>query len=98
MAGYEFGFLLEQSLGHVTYTKNLLNNVAPDPEVHAHWGLIDFEAAGIAGRIAVHRSDWTLQAGVRACREVARMNRQGRLDAMFFHTQEATLAYARMVF
>jgi hypothetical protein len=44
MADYEFGFLMEQSLGHVTHTKNLVANVALDPEVHAHWGLVDFEA------------------------------------------------------
>jgi glycosyltransferase involved in cell wall biosynthesis len=87
MAGYEFGFLLEQSLGHVTHTKNLLTNVALDPEVHAHWGLIDFEATGIAGRIPVYRSNWTVRAGLRARRAVTRMNRQTRLDALFFHTQ-----------
>ena len=87
MAGYEFGFLLEQSLGHVTHAKNLLTNVALDPEVHAHWGLIDFEATGIAGRIPVYRSNWTVRAGVRARREVARMNGQTKLDALFFHTQ-----------
>src|SRR5215468_6850784 len=87
MAGYEFGFLLEQSLGHVTHTKNLLSNVALDPEVHAHWGLIDFAAKGIAGRIPVYRNNWTVRAGVRAYRKVARMSRQTRLDALFFHTQ-----------
>lgn len=87
MTGYEFGFLLEQSLGHVTHAKNLLTNVGLDPEVHAHWGLIDFEATGIAGRIPVYKSNWTVRAGVRAYREVARMNRQTRLDALFFHTQ-----------
>lgn len=87
MSGYEFGFLLEQSLGHVTHTKNLLTNVAHDPEVHAHWGLIDFEATGISGRVPVYRSNWTVRAGVRAYRAVARMNRQTRLDALFFHTQ-----------
>ena len=87
MAGYEFGFLLEQSLGHITHTRNLLTNVALDPEVHAHWALIDFEASGVAGRIPVYRSNWTVRAGVRAYREVARMNRQTRLDALFFHTQ-----------
>ena len=65
MASYEFGFLLEQSLGHVTHTKNLLTNVALDPEVHAHWGLIDFEATGIAGRIPVYPSNWTVRAGAR---------------------------------
>jgi len=87
MAGYEFGFVLEQSLGHITHAKNLLTNVALDPEVHAHWGLIDFEAAGVAGRIPVYRSNWTVRAGVRAYREVARMSRQTRFDALFFHTQ-----------
>jgi glycosyltransferase involved in cell wall biosynthesis len=87
MAGYQFGFLLEQSLGHITHTKNLLTNVALDPEVHAHWGLIDFEATGIAGRIPVYRSNWTVRAGMRARREVARMNSQTRLDALLFHTQ-----------
>jgi glycosyltransferase involved in cell wall biosynthesis len=86
-AGYEFGFLLEQSLGHVTHSKNLLTNIARDPEVHPHWGLIDFEATGLAGRIPVYRSNWTVRAGTRAYREVARMNRQTRLDALFFHTQ-----------
>jgi len=87
MAGYEFGFLLEQSLGHVTHANNLLTNVALDPEVHAHWGLIDFEATGVAGRIPLYRSNWTVRAGVCAYREVARMNRRTRLDALFFHTQ-----------
>jgi glycosyltransferase involved in cell wall biosynthesis len=87
MAGYEFGFLLEQALGHITHAKNLLTNVARDPEVHAHWGLIDFEATGVARRIPVYRSNWTVRAGVRAYREVARMNRQTKLDALFFHTQ-----------
>jgi glycosyltransferase involved in cell wall biosynthesis len=87
MGGYEFGFLLEQALGHVTHAKNLLTNVALDPEVRAHWGLIDFEVTGVAGRIPLYRSNWTLRAGVCAYREVARMNRQARLDALFFHTQ-----------
>jgi hypothetical protein len=75
MAGYEFGFIMEQSLGHVTHAKNFVANVALDPEVHAHWGLVDFEAAGIAGSIPVYRSNWTVRSGVRAGREVARMNR-----------------------
>jgi len=82
-------FCWEQSLGHVTHAKNLLTNVVLDPEVHAHWGLIDFEATGVAGRVPVYKSNWTVRAGVRAYREVARMNRQTKLDALFFHTQVA---------
>jgi glycosyltransferase involved in cell wall biosynthesis len=84
---YEFGFVLEQSLGHVTHAENLLTNIPRDPEVHAHWSLIDFEASGVAGRFPVYKSNWTVRAGMRAYREVARMNRQTRLDALFFHTQ-----------
>lgn len=87
MASYEFGFLLEQALGHVTHAQNLLNNVALDPEVRPHWGLVDYEAKGIASRIPVYRSNWTVRAGVRAHREIARMSRQTKLDALFFHTQ-----------
>ena len=87
MAGYEFGFLLEQALGHITHAKNLLTNVPLDPEVHAHWGLIDFEATGVAGKIPLYKSNWTVRAGVRADREIARMNRRTKLDALFFHTQ-----------
>jgi glycosyltransferase involved in cell wall biosynthesis len=84
---YEFGFLLEQSLGHVTHAKNLLTNITQDSEVHAHWGLIDFDASGFAGNIPVYRRNWTVRAGVRAYRQVARMNKQTKLDALFFHTQ-----------
>ena len=84
---YEFGFILEQSLGHVTHTKNLMTNVARDPEVRAHWGLIDFEPSGVAAQIPLYRSNWTVRAGVRAYRQIARMNSHTKLDALFFHTQ-----------
>jgi glycosyltransferase involved in cell wall biosynthesis len=87
MTRYEFGFLLEQSLGHVTHAKNLLTNVPRDPEVRAHWGLIDFEASGVSRNIPVYRRNWTVRAGVRAYRKVAQMNRKTKLDALFFHTQ-----------
>lgn len=87
MAGYEFGFILEQALGHVTHSKNLQVNVPLDSEVRAHWGLINFEATGIAGRIPVYRSNWTVRAGVRANFALASMSRRTRLDALFIHTQ-----------
>lgn len=87
MTGYEFGFILEQSLGHVTHTKNLQANVVGDPDVSVHWGLVDFDAKGLAGKIPVYNSNWTVRAGIRADRLVARMNKQAKLDALFFHTQ-----------
>jgi glycosyltransferase involved in cell wall biosynthesis len=87
MAAYHIGFIMEQALGHVTHTKNLQVNVARDPEVHAHWGLVPFETVGIAARIPVYKSNWTVRAGLRARRQVARISRKVSLDALFFHTQ-----------
>jgi glycosyltransferase involved in cell wall biosynthesis len=88
---------LEQSLGHVTHAKNLLTNVAHDAEVHARWGLIDFEASGVAAKIPVYKSNWTVRAGARAYREVARMNKHTKLDALFFHTQVPAILAQRWV-
>lgn len=87
MTGYEFGFILEQSLGHVTHAKNLQANLVRATDVKVHWGLVDFEAKGLAGKIPVYNSNWTVRAGIRADRLVARMNKQAKLDALFFHTQ-----------
>ncbi len=87
MAGYEFGFILEQSLGHVTHTKNLQANLNRDPDVKVHWGLVGFEANGLAGKVPVYKSNWTVRAGVRADRAIARMTSKFKLDALFFHTQ-----------
>ena len=87
MAVYNIGFILEQALGHVTHTKNLQANVPNDPEISAYWGLIPFETTGIVSQIPVYKSNWTVRAGLRARRAVARIERQTRLDALFFHTQ-----------
>lgn len=87
MAVYNIGFVMEQALGHVTHTKNLQHNIPLDRDVHAHWGLIPYETAGLASRIPVYKSNWTVRAGLRARRSVAQLARNTTLDALFFHTQ-----------
>ena len=87
MSIYTIGFIMEQALGHVTHTKNLQANVPHDQEVRAYWGLIPFEATGIAARIPIYKNNWTVRAGLRARGAVARIARQTTLDALFFHTQ-----------
>ena len=84
---YTLGFIIEQALGHVTHTKNLQTNVPLDPTVEAHWGLIPWETAGLAARVPLYNSNWTVRAGLRARRAVARMVERHRPDALFFHTQ-----------
>jgi glycosyltransferase involved in cell wall biosynthesis len=87
MTTYQIGFVLEQALGHITHTKNLQQNVLADPEVRPHWGLIPFEADGIARHIPIYKSNWTVRAGIRARRAVANLARRQKLDMLFFHTQ-----------
>ncbi len=87
MTTYQFGFILEQALGHITHTKNLQNNVVHDHEVSPHWGLVPFDASGLAGRLPLYKSNWTVRAGMRARRIVGQMAQRTRLDALFFHTQ-----------
>lgn len=84
---YHIGFIIEQALGHITHSQNLQENVRQDPSVSAHWGLPAWEAKGMAARIPVYKSNWTVRAGLQARHQVAQMTREDRLDALFFHTQ-----------
>jgi glycosyltransferase involved in cell wall biosynthesis len=87
MTTYKLGFILEQALGHITHTQNLQRNVPRDPDVQPFWGLVPWETQGLAGRIPVYKSNWTVRAGLRARHAVAGITRQTHLDALFFHTQ-----------
>jgi len=87
MSQYRFGFILEQTLGHVTHARNLMSNVARDPDVSPSWGLIAWEAGRLGRRLPLYRSNWTVRAGIRARRAIGRMIRRTRLDALYFHTQ-----------
>lgn len=84
---YTVGFMLEQTLGHVTHCANLQQNVPNDPTVAALWGLVPWEVEGWAAQVPGYRNNWTLRAGLRARSILGNMQRQSRLDALFFHTQ-----------
>jgi glycosyltransferase involved in cell wall biosynthesis len=86
-APYTIGFLLEQTLGHITHSANLQTNVPGDPAVYALWGLIPWETRGVAARLPGYRSNWTIRAGILARRALAKMQREAKLDALFIHTQ-----------
>ena len=87
MTYYQFGFILEQALGHVTHTKNLQATVAQDATVHPHWGLVPFDVNGIGERLPLYNSNWTIRAGLRARRALSTISKATKLDALFFHTQ-----------
>lgn len=87
MSEYRIGFILEQALGHITHSRNLMSHVASDPDVRPFWSLIGWETKGLSSCLPIYRSNWTVRAGLRARRAIGRMTRQTRLDALFFHTQ-----------
>lgn len=87
MTPYRIGFVMEQALGHVTHTRNLQEQVAHDPDIAAQWALIPQDVHGLAGRIPVYKSNWTVRAGMRTRRALAELERVSPPDALFFHTQ-----------
>lgn len=83
----QIGFVIEQALGHVTHGKNLQENVPKDKDVNAHWVFPAFETEGIANKIPVYKSNWTVRAGWRTRRALADLNKKTQMDTLFFHTQ-----------
>jgi glycosyltransferase involved in cell wall biosynthesis len=84
---YHIGFILEQVLGHVTFSQNLQQNVSKDLSVIPHWGMPAWETNDWTNKIPLIQKNWTLRAGLQTRRSLAAMNRQAHLDALFFHTQ-----------
>lgn len=85
---FHFGFIVEQTLGHVTHGLNLQEHIPDDRMIQAEWGFPSWKQNGGAGKVLVLRSNWTLQAGLQT-RAILRdlYRRTPRLDALFFHTQ-----------
>lgn len=90
---YRIAFVIEDVLGHITHGANLRSHVPEDPEVDPQWITLQYDVSGLGARLPVYRSNWTLRAGWMARRRLARLSRERRLDAAFFHTQvPATLS------
>lgn len=87
MSDYTLGFVLEQSLGHVTHTQNLQAHLVRDQEVELHWRLIPWEARGWMAHLPIYATNWTVRAGLRARQAIRDLVETTALDALFIHTQ-----------
>lgn len=86
------GFVLEQTLGHVTHTDNLRRLIPNSGRIDADFELVPFEVTGRWSRLPGW-SNWTVRAGVRARRSIRRLVRRRGVEALFVHTQvPATLS------
>src|SRR5262245_46145019 len=63
---YRIGFVMEQSLGHVTHAKNLLQGIENDPEIVPTWIPVEFSAQDRWQNMPLVKSNWTLRASLRA--------------------------------
>ena len=84
---YRIGFVMEQTLGHVTHAENFQHWVNKDPDVTPSWLPVSFTAADRWDRAPIVRHNWTLRASLRALAQVQAVLRSTPLDGLFFHTQ-----------
>jgi glycosyltransferase involved in cell wall biosynthesis len=80
------GFVLEQTLGHITHANNLQHLIGDDETIEAVFEPIAFDVDGWAARVPGF-GNWTVRAGIRTRRAIRRLRKGGPLDAMFIHTQ-----------
>ncbi len=88
---HRFGFVMEQTLGHVTHYKNLRAAVDADPAVEATWYPLGFPPRGSLETLPPIRRNWSARASLRARRLLTRDSACERYDALLFHTQVTTL-------
>lgn len=84
---HRFGFVLEQTLGHVTHSRNLVEAVTHDLEVEALWIMPGWDHSSLPGKIPGLRNNWTVQAGLTTRRELAAIPQEKWPEVLFFHTQ-----------
>jgi len=85
------GFVMEQTLGHVTHHQNLARWVAKRADIDPHWMPIAADSADLWQKMPVVRGNWSLKASLRARDAVSRTLAACPLDALFFHTQTTAL-------
>lgn len=87
METYKIGFIVEQALGHITHGKNLQVHIPKDPTIDATWAFPAYPVHGLASKIPLYKSNWTVRAGIRTRKQVKEMHRTKPREALFFHTQ-----------
>ncbi len=94
---YRLGFVMEQTLGHVTHTQNFQQWVANDPDVVPTWIPVSFYKPDHWSKAPLIRHNWTLRASLRARAQVQAVLQTERLDGLFFHTQVTALFAQRLM-
>src|SRR5947209_18174741 len=89
--------VLEQTLGHITHTRNLRGVVDAQRTVAPTWLPIPFAAGGLTRFAPLLRSNWSVRASWRARRALMGALRREPHDVLFFHTQVTSLFSAPLM-
>ncbi len=90
------GFLLEQTLGHVSHSANLRRTLSDSTDADIRWHELSFDQPRRRDRLPP-RANWTVRSSLDARRAVRDMQASGPLDALFVHTHvPATLLRTAM--
>lgn len=87
-------FVIEQTLGHVTFGQNLSTVLADHPRLIPTFVRIPYEMPRWASWIPGY-SNWTIRSGMRARRALRAESRKTQIDVMFVHTQVPTFMLRR---
>ena len=87
---FNFGFVVEQALGHITHYQNLKYWVDKDSSIEPNWIPIG-EDKDIWEKLPVIRNNWSLQVSLRARRQIKAAMQLQTPDALFLHTQTLSL-------
>jgi hypothetical protein len=91
MTPLRVAFCMEQTLGHVTHSRNLRSVIDAQDRVKATWLPIPFDTSGAARVVPLLRSNWSVRASWRARRALGRALNRADHDALFFHSQVTSL-------
>lgn len=88
---FNFGFVVEQALGHVTHYQNLRRWVDEDADICPTWMPIRWTVNDIWKYMPVISNNWSLQASLRTRDALNATRRIQSLDVLFLHTQTLAL-------
>ena len=93
---HRFAFVLEQTLGHVAHARNIERALALEPDIDGTIIRLENEPSrGLSSWPGV--GTWSFRASWAARRALLERLRSGRLDAVFIHTQVASLLAADLM-
>lgn len=88
---FNFGFIVEQALGHITHYQNLRYWVDKDTNIKPSWMPVGASTNDVWEKLPVIRNNWSLQVSLRTRKAIKAAMELQKPDALFLHTQTLAL-------